>query len=240
MTQPSRTEREVIEEIRFPSGQLMLEGRLYYPERNTIRGGVVLVGPHPMLGGDMNNNVVRGVSTWLARLGIGTLCFNYRGVGASEGKPPTITTNLAEFWATSRIEDESAYADDARAAKVELQELLGDVPHLGLVGYSFGCSLLPHIPCDQACPLALIAPTVGRHDYAAYQNVSNSVLVIAPEGDFATDSAQIGAWFDSLSAPKQLIRGEWDDHFFRGWEEELAETVSSFLHARWEEPHAAN
>lgn len=236
MTQPSWAESEIIEELRFPSGQLMLEGRLYYPEHNTIRGRVVLVGPHPMLGGDLNNNVVRGVSTWLARCGVATLCFNYRGVGGSEGKPPAVTANLAEFWATSRIADESAYADDARAAKVELVELLRNVPYLSLVGYSFGCSLLPLIPCDPACPLILIAPTVGRHDYAAYKHVLNPILVIAPEQDFAVDSAQLEAWFENLSAPKQLIRGEWDDHFFRGWEEELAETIFSFLHAQWEAP----
>jgi hypothetical protein len=42
---------------------------------------VVLAGPHPLLGGTLHNNVVRGLGDGPARGGLATLRFNYRGVG---------------------------------------------------------------------------------------------------------------------------------------------------------------
>ncbi|EFA75687.1 hypothetical protein PPL_10740 [Heterostelium album PN500] len=49
--------------------------------------GVVITHPHPMLGGNYNNNVVLGISSFLTNhLHIPTLCFNFRGVGGSQGK----------------------------------------------------------------------------------------------------------------------------------------------------------
>eukprot|EP01133_Synstelium_polycarpum_P010576 gene10576-12303_t len=49
--------------------------------------GIVLTHPHPMLGGNYQNNVVLTVSSYLTNhLHVPTLCFNFRGVGASGGK----------------------------------------------------------------------------------------------------------------------------------------------------------
>jgi alpha/beta superfamily hydrolase len=225
---------EVVEEVRFTSGRLTLEGRFCYPDADAVRGACVLAGPHPMLGGDMDNNVVVGLRAGLARRGIVVLCFNYRGVGASEGAPPDVTASLAEFWATSRTSDETGYADDFRAAVRALPALVGAVLPTALVGYSFGCSILTAAEFDANVPLALVAPTIGRHDYAALAGLPNPVLVVAPERDFASDAADVAAWFTTLRGPKRLVCGGWDDHFFRGQEDELAEEVFTFLRARGE------
>jgi alpha/beta superfamily hydrolase len=45
----------------------MLHGELAYPEAGCARGAVVLAGPHPLLGGNMNNHVVRGLDPHQAR-----------------------------------------------------------------------------------------------------------------------------------------------------------------------------
>jgi hypothetical protein len=60
------------------------------------------------------------------------------------------------------------------------------------------------------------------------------MLVIAPDGDFATDADQVLAWFAALRGRKRLVRGEWDAHFFRGLEDRLAERVFEFLDEHWE------
>lgn len=234
MTTPAGAESEVVETVRFPSGALTLEGRFCYPGAGEVCGAVAVAGPHPMLGGDMDNNVVRGLSTGLARRGVATLCFNYRGVGASEGPPADVVDTLVEFWATSRTADETTYADDLRDATIVLGRFVGTEHRVGLVGYSFGCSLLHGAGADPEWPLVLVAPTVGRHDYAAFGDVPNPMLVVAPDGDFAAEAGRLTDWYTALRAPKQLVRGEWDAHFFRGLEDRLAELVFVFLREQWE------
>jgi alpha/beta superfamily hydrolase len=232
MSLPADT--EFVEVVCFPAGGLLLEGRLGYPETATPVGGVVIAGPHPLLGGDVENNVVRGLTAGLARRGVAALAFNYRGVGESGGSTPDVAAHLAEFWATSHVPEEPAYAADLRAAVEAMQEMTGPCLPLALVSYSFGCSILPTAGIDARVPMALIAPTVGTHDYAAFGAVPNPLLVIAPDGDFAADAGRLAKWFDGLTAPKRLVRGAWDDHFFRGHEERLAGLIFDFLRDHWE------
>jgi alpha/beta superfamily hydrolase len=68
----------VVETVRFTAGAHRLEGELVYPEEQRPARAVVLAGPHPLLGGNMHNNVVRALGDGLARLGAATLRFNYR------------------------------------------------------------------------------------------------------------------------------------------------------------------
>jgi hypothetical protein len=58
-------------------------------------------------------------------------------------------------------------------------------------------------------------------------------LVVASESDFATEAGIARRWFDGLAAPKMLIQGAFDNHFFRGHEEWLAGSVFDFLRGQW-------
>jgi alpha/beta superfamily hydrolase len=226
--QSAPAESEVVEVVEFPSGELTLEGRLAYPEGDAVRGAAVVAGPHPLLGGDFNNNIVTALTSGLARRGLVTLAFNYRGVGRSDGQPADVRTHLAEFWATSHINAEPGFGDDLLAATAYLRSVVGDSARLGLVGYSFGCSLLPGAAGSNE-PVVLIAPTVGTHEYDSFEGCGGPKLVIAPDGDFAADATGLRQWFRHLPEPKRLLRGRWDDHFFRGHEVWLTETVAGFL-----------
>ncbi|HKI34551.1 MAG TPA: alpha/beta fold hydrolase [Gemmataceae bacterium] len=224
----------VVESVRFPAGRYRLEGELVYPETALPLAAAVLAGPHPLLGGTMHNNVVRGLGDGLARHGLATLRFNYRGVGGSEGPAPDLAAQLAWFWATSRAPEEAGYQADLVAAVAYLRSIIGREVPLALVGYSFGCTLLPAaVPAVVAAPLVLIAPTVGTHDYRAFAAVENPKLVIAPEGDFAADSGRLTEWFAGLPQPKELVRPRLDSHFFRGHEHWLLATVGTFLNGEW-------
>ena len=55
-------------------------------EHNGSMPGVVICHPHPLYGGNMDNNVVLSLSFALAQEGFVTLRFNFRGVGNSEGE----------------------------------------------------------------------------------------------------------------------------------------------------------
>jgi alpha/beta superfamily hydrolase len=226
----------VVEDLFFPSGPYRLHGRLAYPEDGPVRGAAVLAGPHPLLGGHMDNNVVRALGDGLARRGLATLRFDYRGVGRSEGPPVDLTRHLAAFWRTGHAPDELGLASDVEAAAAELRRAVGQRPPLALAGYSFGCALLPHVrlPAAESPPvLVLVAPTVGRHDYDPYLGLANATLVVASEGDFASDPGRLRHWFGGRPAPSRLIEKPLDNHFLRGHEEWLTEAVSEYLADLW-------
>jgi alpha/beta superfamily hydrolase len=206
---------------------------LAYPEAGRARGAVVFAGPHPLLGGNMRNNVVRGLGDGLAQMGLLTLRFDYRGVGRSQGPPVDVTRHLAEFWQTSHAPGEMDFWQDVQGAAEFVQQVAPGLP-LAVVGYSFGCALLPYVrPQDDFAALVLIAPTVAKHNYDSFLSVSNPLLVVASEDDFATDAERLEQWFGALSMPRQLVRQRCDNHFFRGHEDWLIETVFRFLEGHW-------
>jgi alpha/beta superfamily hydrolase len=229
MTVVARERSLVVETVHFASEGYQLEGELAYGEDETPLGGVVLAGPHPLLGGTMHNNVIRSLGDGLAERGRPSLRFDYRGVGRSQGPAIDPADQFDRFWRTSHTDEEASCGLDLAAAVGFLRATLGDAAPLALVGYSFGCSLLPSAGASQSTPLVLIAPTPGVHDYAAFTAVPNPLLVVVSENDFAVDAAELRRWFDGLRGPKRLIREQLDNHFFRGHEAWLVETVNAFL-----------
>src|ERR1017187_8417548 len=221
---------QIVEEIFFASHGLRLHGELVYPENDSVLGAAIIAGPHPLLGGNMHNNVVRGICDELARRQMVTLRFNYRGVGRSEGPRMDVIGHLAEFWKTSHVPDEMDLWQDVQGAIACVRQAVGIELPFALIGYSFGCALLPSVQLDVGLPaLILLAPAIAKHEYDSYRAVKNPKLVIASEDDFASDAARLQSWFDELTPPKRLIQKRFDNHFFRGHEAWLAETVFDFL-----------
>jgi alpha/beta superfamily hydrolase len=219
----------VVEAIRFRCGPWQLAGELAYAGDAASCAAAVIAGPHPLLGGTMTNNVVRALGDGLARQGIVTLRFDYRGVGASEGPAADVAGQLAEFWRTSRVNEEAGFAEDLATAVAFLRSVAGASVPLAMVGYSFGCSLLASVDAPAATPLALVAPTVGTHAYESFAAATGAKLVIAPDGDFAADGPKLSEWFERLRAPRVLLRPKRDGHFFRGHEGWLVDTVGRFI-----------
>jgi alpha/beta superfamily hydrolase len=227
---PVGSETLVVESVRFSAGPYSLEGELAYGEDVAApRGAAVLACSHPLLGGNMHNNVVRGVGDGLAGRGLITLRFNYRGVGRSEGPPADVARHTAEFLKTSHAPDEMDLFRDVQRAVNYLRENVRAPLPLVLIGYSFGCALLPLVVVPGRAAYVLIAPPLSRHDYMALARVRGPILVIASEDDFATDVGCLREWFDRLPAPKRLVLAALDNHFFRGHEPWLVDRVSDFL-----------
>ncbi len=241
LTHGSDAETIVVETVQFPAGQYRLEGELAYAnppfspsvskgEEGGMRGGVVLAGSHPMLGGNMHNNVVRGLGNGLAEHGWATLRFNYRGVGRSEGPRVDVAQHMAEFWKTSHVEGEMDLWQDVQGAAAYLRPIIGPDRPLVLIGYSFGCALLPPLcRIESSAAVALIAPPLTKHDYSNFATVKSPLLAILSTDDFTLEQAHSHTWFDQLPEPKRLVQAAADNHFFRGHEPWLVETVSAFL-----------
>jgi len=234
MPLPAPSEATVAEAVRFQAGPYRLEGEFLYPESASPWGAVVVANPHPLLGGDMHNNVVRGLTDGLVGRGLAALRFNYRGVGRSQGPAVDVAAHLARFWETSHVPEELDLHADVDAARAFLRGALPLGLPVAAAGYSFGCALLPHLRAlEDLDALVLIAPTVAKHNYDPYRTMDRPLLVIAPEDDFATDAGVLRRWYDSLIAPREVVHTRLDSHFFRGHEEWLVETVGAFLSARW-------
>lgn len=227
----SVTRSIVVERIQFPAGQHLLEGELAYDEGACSPiGGAVLAGSHPLLGGNMHNNVVRGLGDGLAERGLATLRFNYRGVGRSQGCPVDVAQHMAEFWETSHVPGEMDLWRDVQGAADFLYPIVGPGKRLTLIGYSFGCALLPSLCLSEPpAALVLIAPPLDKHDYSEFTKAKCPLLVIASDNDFTCNPERLREWFATLPPQKELIQAPMDNHFFRGHEAWLADIVFAFL-----------
>jgi alpha/beta superfamily hydrolase len=218
----------VVERVWISAGQHLLEGELAYGEDMPApRGAAVLACSHPLLGGSMHNNVIRGLGDGLAERGLVTLRFNYRGVGGSQGPTIDAARPVAEFWKTSHVPGELSLWQDVQAAIGFLRRSTAAVLPLTLIGYSFGSALLPYL--GPAAAYVLIAPPLNQHDYEGLLAVRAPILVIVSESDFTHNADRLRSWFDRLPAPKRLVQTPGDNHFFRGQEPWLMETVFAFL-----------
>jgi alpha/beta superfamily hydrolase len=217
------------ESVHFRASDHVLHGELAYLETGRPASAVVIAGPHPLLGGNMRNNVVRRLAEGLAERGCLTLRFDYRGVGRSQGPKVDVSRNLVQFWKTSHVAGEMDWWQDVQAAVEFLQQVDSKLP-LTLIGYSFGCALIPLLPCSRdAASVVFIAPTVTKHSFASMHTLKAPLLTIASEDDFATSAQSLDDWFNGLSMPRQLVKKRCDNHFFRGHEDWLVANVFRFL-----------
>ena len=72
--------------IALGDGTVALEG-IYLAGDGPDAGGAVIAAPHPLYGGSMESPVVNEIAYACGRAGLASLCFNWRGVGASAGEP---------------------------------------------------------------------------------------------------------------------------------------------------------
>jgi alpha/beta superfamily hydrolase len=231
---PQTTPGIVVEGVRFSSGPYCLQAELAYPDVAGPWGAAVLAGPHPLLGGNMQNNVISALGDGLAERGLLTLRFNYRGVGHSEGPPADVARHMAAFWKTSHVPGELDLGQDVQAAAAYLTGIADPGLPLALIGYSFGCALLPQVLLDRPSPaLVLLAPPVTKHNLEPFWDLASPKLVIASVDDFATDAGQLRQWFERLQTPRQLILQRFDNHFFRGHEGWLTGAIHDFLRDAW-------
>jgi alpha/beta superfamily hydrolase len=226
---PKTESNPITENVWFASGENKLHGLLSYPEDANPHTAVVFAGPHPLLGGNMNNNVVKNICEGLALHFYAALRFDYPGVGQSEGSAINLPQRMAEFWKTSHITGEESFSCDLQAALGFLKNLGQSLP-LAIIAYSFGCSLLPLLTLpEQVYAAVLIAPTITKHDYSNFKAFKLPILVVTSEDDFANDNSCLDTWYDSLIMPRKRISRRCDNHFFRGHEEWLLQNVLEFL-----------
>ena len=202
--------------VTFPCGDISLEGIWHLPEASSLLPAVIVCHPHPLYGGNMSNNVVFAICQVLAERSIAALRFNFRGVGKSEG---TFGEGIAE-------------QEDVKAA-LALVSTTADIDpkRIGLAGYSFGAGVaLPVALQDERVNLlALVSPAISDSGWEQLKGYNKPKLLISGNHDFVIPLSQFEQHTKEIPEPKQchIIYGA--DHFWQGYEEEVAQKVARFF-----------
>ena len=222
------------ERVWIPGPRGRLCGELAYPAGGAggAGGACLLVNPHPLMGGRMDNNIIAYLSLRLAGAGLIALRFDYGGVGASDGPAADIAGSMDAFWATNRAPEDPLYVADARAAWDWLTAQA--VAPLALAGYSFGAWAATRLAAEAPAPLApaavvLVSPTIGRHDFGATAAVACPLMVVHGEGDFATAPGEFEAWRAGPGRRAHVVAVPGGNHFFRGAESLVGDACAAFL-----------
>ena len=201
------------ERVFIPCGEISLEGILHLPDGKSPYPAVIVCHPHPLYGGDMDNNVVVTICKTLVTQSIAALRFNFRGVGRSGGK----------FGGGVKEREDVKATLDYLSTRREI-----DIGRLGLVGYSFGGAVaIPVAQEDERVgKLVLISPALSESDWEELKSYSRPKLVLLGDADTVVPYARLEKHF-SADKQFQVIAGA--DHFWWGFEEAMSKRVREFL-----------
>jgi uncharacterized protein len=194
------------------------------PERSALRlearrlpaagsGRAVVAPPHPLYGGTFHNPVVVDIAEGLARAGISSVSYNWRGTEGSEG---------------SKTDSLEAAVNDYLAA---LRTLLSEGGRIFAAGYSFGAAtaLLAAREEPRIEGVIMLAPPVGMLQKADLEASSGRLLVVVGSED---EFAPVDELQEKLSVRRdvtfEVVPGA--DHFFHfGGLSEIAGRVAGHV-----------
>lgn len=205
--------------VRISSGGIVLEARYEIGSRPE---NVILCHPHPLYGGDMNNNVVMALRDAFRASDWGTLRFNFRGVGGSGGD----------------YGSGNGEAEDLLAVRDYLLETGGNSP-LHLAAYSFGAWVALKAVRKGFRPesLVLVSPPI---DFLEFQDLelplSPCLMTLGEEDEFCRTES-LKKWVSSQVSDHQdtdLRFFPRCNHFYWGKESALSAEVIEFIRKRFE------
>lgn len=201
-----------------PAGRI--EGRYTTATSKTAPVALVLH-PHPLYGGTMNNKVVYSLYQTLANNGFTVLRINFRGVGKSQGQ---FDNGVGEL-------------TDAATALDWLQAQNPAAPQHWVAGFSFGSwvgmQLIMRRP--EITSFVSVSPPVNKYDFSFLSPCPIPGIVIQGDSDSIVSEESVGEFVGRLSKQKlsrvqyQSISGA--DHFFRTKLPELEDAVSGYVRA---------
>lgn len=207
-----------------PAG--LLETITAFPlDNGAMRAIGVICHPHPLYGGTLTNKVVHAMSRTLNDLGVGTVRFNFRGVGASEGQ---------YAHGTGETEDLIAVIDWVNVSYPGYA--------VWLAGFSFGAYIaLLGAQQRPVTRLITIAPPVNMFDVSLLVAPDCPWLLIQGDQDEIVPCHEVLAWAAKLRSAveleptvnlqptPQVICMQNVDHFFHGRLNDLREVLRQAL-----------
>lgn len=202
--------------VTIQNRDLALEGKFVLPPRPTEKPlpGVVVCHPHPLYGGDMENDVVIAICRHLRASGLSALRFNFRGVGRSDGD----------------FDDGVGEQEDARAAISFLERRAEIDPlRIGICGYSFGSIVAFGVAATdrRVKAVAGISPFIRPRDIL--NEYERPKLFISGANDHLVDCEGLRTATSRLPGTCEVKIVADADHFWRGLEDVVATSVARFF-----------
>ncbi len=205
-----------------PEGRI--EARYHQAEAKNAPAALVLH-PHPLHGGTMNNKVAYNLYHSFVRKGFSVLRFNFRGVGRSQG---SFDQGIGEL-------------SDAAAALDWLQLQNPGTGSFWIGGFSFGSwigmQLLMRRPELEG--FISISPPAGGYDFSFLSPCPARGLVVQGDQDSIVDVADVNRLVGRLQSQKnsgidyEVVEGA--DHFYRTTMETLVGHVDDYIDRRLDE-----
>lgn len=208
-------------EVIFNGPEGRLEGRYHHNQDDTAPVALILH-PHPMQGGSMNNRMVYNLFNLFKDRGYSVLRFNFRGVGRSQGQYDNGVGELS----------------DAASALDWMQTFNANAHECWVAGYSFGAwiamQLLMRRP--EIDGFISIAPPASDYDFTFLAPCPSSGMMIHGGRDTLVPAASVAKLADKLNHQKgieidyRLIDDA--DHYFAQQQQALMAHVTDYLDLR--------
>ena len=206
--------------VTIPGHCGQLEGQLLYRSEDAAGTGLIICPPHPLLAGNLENNVVKAVAKTMAA-SMPVLLFNYPAVGKSTSPRPDLP--LFEYW--NALDQRNDYGTIAEEVSKVVAWSTGYFDRFHLVGYSFGAFMALAVITPQALSYTAIAPPMAACDFTALQTLSVPIHLITAENDSLLAAPSLLP--EQKNITQTVIKGA--DHFFLKREEEIAELIADFI-----------
>jgi alpha/beta superfamily hydrolase len=198
-----------------------IEGR-YHQNPNPKAPVALVLHPHPLYGGTMNNKITYNLYKAFANNGYSVLRINFRGVGKSQGKFDNGVGELMDITAVINwLHDQNMEATD-----------------FWIAGFSFGAwiALQTVMRRPEIENYILVAPPASKYDFNFIVPCSASGLIIQGEKDEITkeqDSARLAEKLsarDGAEIAYQMVPNA--DHFFKEQMPDFEEAVDNYIKSR--------
>lgn len=210
----------MVQEIIFAGPAGRIEGRLHKSEERNAPIALILH-PHPLHGGTMNNKVTYNTFHTLMKCGFSVLRFNFRGVGNSQGE----------------FDHGAGELIDAAAAMDWLQLQCPDYSSCWIAGFSFGSwialQLLMRRP--EVNGFITISPPASSYDFNFLSPCPAQGLIIQGTEDKVVKEEAVYSLYEKLAKQRNSsveyypIKG---DHFLTGQYEAMNSAIENYVKPR--------
>lgn len=208
-------------EVFFSGPEGRIEGRYHH---NETKGApiVVVLHPHPLYGGTMNNKITYNLYHTFVRAGFSALRFNFRGIGKSQGK----------------FDDGIGELADAATALDWIQQQNMDASACWIAGFSFGAwismQLLMRRP--EINGFIAVSPPANLYDFGFLSPCPTAGLITMGDKDEIVSEEAVSKLATKLAGQKganleyKIIHNA--DHYYRNTLDQLNSITSDYIASR--------
>ncbi len=212
-------------EVIFTGPEGRLEGR-YHKGKEPGAPVALVLHPHPLFGGSMNNRATYELYQLFVRKGFSVLRFNFRGVGRSQGEYEQGQGELA----------------DAATALDYLQQMHPSSPFSWVAGVSFGSWIAMQLLMRRPEIVGFIAggTPANLYDFTFLAPCPSSGVILHGEADKICAPEETKLMAERTRTQKgrkiafQVVPEA--DHFFETRMDEFVEAAETYLDARLDYP----